>query len=75
MDMGQYTMFDNNTGMVVLTEGSPCWDSLSETFNAAAAFIEEQLAFAAGEEAGAIGEAVGDTALGEAAAEATGDAI
>ena len=47
--MGQYTMFDNNTGMVVLTEGSLCWDSLSETFNAAAAFIEEQLALAAGE--------------------------
>ena len=48
---------------------------MSETFNAAAAFIEEQLALAASEEAGAIGEAVGDSSLGEAAAEATGDAI
>ena len=75
LDMGQYTMFDNNSGMVVLTEGSTCWDSLSETFNAAADFIEEQLRLAASEEAGAIGEAVGDTSLGEAAASATGDAI
>ena len=68
-------MFDNSTGMVVLTEGSTCWDSLSETFNAAAAFIEEQLKLAAAEEAGAIGSAVGDAGLGDAASAATGDAI
>ena len=61
--------------MVVLTEGSTCWDSLSETFNAAADFIEEQLEMAAASEAKEIGDSVGDSALGDAAAAAAGDAI
>ena len=41
LELGQVTHFDQMHGMVLLTEGSTCWNQVREGFQAAADFVEE----------------------------------
>ena len=75
LSLGQITHFDDGHGMALLTEGSQCWNQVREAFQAAADFVEEQLALAAGaelgEEAGLVAEDITEELTTEAS-EATG---
>jgi hypothetical protein len=69
------TTFDNSNGVLLLTEGSACWDQVREAFQAAADFVEEQLALAASDalpEGSDIAAANAASAATTAAEEATG---
>jgi len=52
LNFGHVTDFDSMQGLVIMTEGSTCWNDVREAFQALADFIEEQLAMAAQEELG-----------------------
>lgn len=41
LELGQITTFDSHHGMVLLTEGSECWNNVRGAFQAAADFVEE----------------------------------
>ena len=79
IELGQMTGFDNGHGMLLLTEGSTCWNDLREAFQSLVDFMEEQLELAAVSEVGENAEedvkevaaAVGEE-VAEEAEEATG---
>ena len=52
LNFGHVVDFDSMQGMVIMTEGSACWNDVRGAFQALADFIEEQLAMAAQEELG-----------------------
>ena len=65
IDLGQSVAFDQMNGVVVLAEGSTCWNELRDAYFAFKRFVEEQLALAANENIKAVAETTGASMLDE----------
>ena len=74
VDMGHMLNFDYNHGVIMLTNGSACWDELRTSFTELAEWLDEQLAMAENTDVGEIND-VKDLAVDVAEVAETVEAV